>query len=57
MIVPLMDCFSQEQNPSYSYEQHKLHKGEDVGHNNYSVTEAQGVSGCTGGMVWAHLKH
>lgn len=57
MIVPLMDCFSQEQNPSYSYEQHKLHKGEDIGHNNYSVTEAQGVSGCTGGMVWAHLKH
>lgn len=43
-----MDCFSQEQNPSYSYEQHKLHKGEDDGRNNYSVTEAQGVSGCTG---------
>ena len=48
IIVPLMDCFSQEQNPSYSYEQHNLCEGEGDCDNSYSVTEAQGFSGCTG---------
>lgn len=48
IIVPLMDCFSQEQNPSYSYEQHNLCKGEGDGDNSCLVAEAQGVSGCTG---------
>lgn len=48
IIVPLMDCFSQEQNPSYSYEPHNPCKGEGDGGNSYSVTESRGVSGCTG---------
>jgi len=43
-----MDYFSQEQNPSYSDKQHNLCVGEGDGDNSYSVTEAQGVSGCTG---------
>lgn len=48
IIMLLMDCFSQEQNLSYSYEQHNPCKGEGDSDNSYSVTESRGVSGCTG---------
>lgn len=48
IIIPLMDCFSQKQNPSYSYEHRNLCEGEDDGDSSYLVTEEQGVSGCTG---------
>lgn len=40
IIAPLMDCFSQEQNPSHSYERYNLCKGEGDGDSSYSVTES-----------------